>query len=280
MAGDAIGNLTPLGLLASEPTKILMVRTRISTVTSVASVDDRERCSTRRRSAPSWSPAPGCCLQRANVPDGLERIAEVGLAAIVAAAHARHLGGAHAAGDPVAICAARVRSLPADAEAPAEAIREVEAQIYAVPQLADCDASRTSRPGQIAFHIAAVAEVWVVLAALVPDVTIAEAFLLESAGRFVTVAFKFVPYRLGIDEAGSGAVAAVLGLSPGDRRDARTRPTPAHHDPQCVWVDTVGQALNQSAVESRQLRVEVSSHQFGRQSDTAGTDNRRSNRQL
>ena len=65
-----------------------------------------------------------------------------------------------------------------------------------------------------AFHIGAVAEVWVVLSQLRPSVTIVDAFLLESAGRFVTVAFKFVPYRLGIDEAGSGAVAAALGLPP------------------------------------------------------------------
>jgi hypothetical protein len=49
---------------------------------------------------------------------------------------------------------------------------------------------------------------------LIPDVTMGEAFLLESAGRFVTIAFKFVPYRLGIDEMGSGAVAQVLGLGP------------------------------------------------------------------
>ena len=55
---------------------------------------------------------------------------------------------------------------------------------------------------------------WLVLRLLVPDITVAEAFMLESAGRFVTVAFKFVPYRLGIDEAGSGAIASVLGLSP------------------------------------------------------------------
>jgi hypothetical protein len=67
---------------------------------------------------------------------------------------------------------------------------------------------------EIAFHIAAVAEVWVVLASLVPGVSVADAFLLESAGRFVIVVFKFVPYRLGIDEAGSGAVAAVLGFAP------------------------------------------------------------------
>ena len=89
----------------------------------------------------------------------------------------------------------------------------MEAQIYAVPQWPIDRLARVTA-WEIVFHIAAVAEVWVVLAALLPDVTVAEAFLLESAGRFVTVAFKFVPYRLGIDEAGSGAVAAVLGLSP------------------------------------------------------------------
>ena len=74
--------------------------------------------------------------------------------------------------------------------------------------------SRASALWEVAFHVAAVAEVFVVLRLLVPDITLTEAFLLESAGRFVTVAFKFVPYRLGIDEAGSGAVASVLGLPP------------------------------------------------------------------
>ena len=41
-----------------------------------------------------------------------------------------------------------------------------------------------------------------------------EAFLLESTGRLIVVAFKFVPYRLGVDEAGSALVASALGLEP------------------------------------------------------------------
>jgi hypothetical protein len=45
-------------------------------------------------------------------------------------------------------------------------------------------------------------------------VPLVDAFLLESASRFVTIAFKFVPYRLGVDEAGSEAVAAALGFAP------------------------------------------------------------------
>jgi hypothetical protein len=106
-----------------------------------------------------------------------------------------------------------ITKLAGKSDAPAESLREVEAQIYAVPQWSIGRILHVSL-WEIAFHIGAVAEVWLILRLLVPDITVAEAFLLESAGRFVTVAFKFVPYRLGIDEAGSGAVATALGLSP------------------------------------------------------------------
>ena len=211
LAGDAIGNLTPLGLLASEPTKILMVRTRISTVTSIASVTIENAFYTASvlvvLLTGTW-----LLLQRANVPDGLERIAEIGLAGIVVAA----LVAVWAVRTRPAILsrfAPMVSKLAGQSNAPAETMREVESQIYAVRQWPIGRIAHVSA-WEIAFHVAAIAEVWVVLAALIPEVTVTEAFLLESAGRFVTVAFKFVPYRLGIDEAGSGAVAAVLGLSP------------------------------------------------------------------
>lgn len=211
LAGDAIGNLTPLGLLASEPTKILMVRTRISTVTSIASVTIENAFYTASVSvvllAGTW-----LLLQRANVPDSLERIAEIGLGGIVVAAIIA-IWAARARPAVLSRFAPMISKLAGRSEAPAEAIRDVEAKIYAVPQWPMRQIAHVA-VWEIAFHVAAVTEVWVVLAALVPDVTVAEAFLLESAGRFVTVVFKFVPYRLGIDEAGSGAVATVLGFAP------------------------------------------------------------------
>ena len=106
-----------------------------------------------------------------------------------------------------------ISKLAGRADAPAEAIREVESQIYAVPQW---PIGRIAPRGAVGNRFSYRRRRRSVggPAALVPDVTVAEAFLLESAGRFVTVVFKFVPYRLGIDEAGSGAVAAVLGFSP------------------------------------------------------------------
>lgn len=211
LAGDAIGNLTPLGLLASEPTKILMVRTRISTVAGIASVTIENLFYTASvicvLLTGTW-----LLLQRADVPDGLERIAEIGLVSIVIIA----MIGVWAARARPAILsrfAPLIARLAGRSDAPAEAMREVEAQIYAVPQWPIGRIAHVSA-WEVAFHIAAVAEVWVVLESLAPNVTFADAFLLESAGRFVTVAFKFVPYRLGIDEAGSGAVATVIGFAP------------------------------------------------------------------
>ena len=85
MAGDAMGNLTPLGLLASEPTKMLIVRARISTVTSIASVTIENAFYTASVCivllTGTW-----LFLQRASVPDGLEQIAEIILAGVALAA--------------------------------------------------------------------------------------------------------------------------------------------------------------------------------------------------
>ncbi|HEX6164615.1 MAG TPA: lysylphosphatidylglycerol synthase domain-containing protein [Vicinamibacterales bacterium] len=211
IAGDAMGNLTPLGVLASEPTKILMVRGRISTVTSIVSVTV-ENAFYMASVLIVLLTGTWLFMQHANVPAALEQISEI----ILAVAAIAVVAGVWAVRTRPAVLsrfAPAIAKLAGRAEAPAESIREIESQIYGVPQW---PAGRILHVGlwEVAFHVAAVAEVWVVMAQLVPDVTLTEVFLLESAGRFVTVAFKFVPYRLGIDEAGSGAVAAVLGFPP------------------------------------------------------------------
>jgi hypothetical protein len=211
LASDAIGNLTPLGLLASEPAKILMARSRISTVTSIASVTIENAFYTATvlvvLLTGTW-----LFMQRADVPQGLEQISELILVAVAVAAVVT-IWAARARPAVLSRFAPIVTRLAGKSHAPADAIREVEAQIYAVPQW-PLGRIVNVLSWEAAFHVGAVAESWIVLRALVPAATLADAFLLESAGRFVTVAFKFVPYRIGIDEAGSGAVAAVLGLSP------------------------------------------------------------------
>ena len=44
--------------------------------------------------------------------------------------------------------------------------------------------------------------------------TLAQAIVFEALNRVVTVAFKFVPFRIGIDEALSGALAPMLAVNP------------------------------------------------------------------
>ncbi len=213
IAADALGNLTPLGLLASEPTKIMMTRSRISTVTSVASVTIENAFYTASvlmvLLAGTWF-----FFQRVGVPPALEQIAEVIVFAIVVSAIA---GLWIARSQPAVLSrfAPLITRLAGRTEVPADAIREVESRIYGV---LGWPVGRLAHVGawETLFHIAAVAEVWLVLRLLpgTGDATLVDAFLLESAGRFVTIAFKFIPYRLGIDEAGSGAVAQAIGLGP------------------------------------------------------------------
>jgi hypothetical protein len=209
LAGDAMGNLTPLGLLASEPTKVLMVRTKISTVTSIASVTIENVFYTASvlvvLLGGTW-----LFLQVANVPQGLEQISEL-IIGVVAIAAVFGIWAARSRPALLSKFAPFIGGLVGRPDAPADAIREVEERIYAVPRWPLTRISHVAL-WEVAFHVGAVAEVWLILRLLFPDITLTEAFLLESAGRFVTVAFKFVPYRLGIDEVGSGAVATALGL--------------------------------------------------------------------
>jgi hypothetical protein len=62
------------------------------------------------------------------------------------------------------------------------------------------------------FHLAGAAEIYVTLSFISPDQppTFLTAFILESVNRIITVAFKFIPLRMGVDEAGTGRVSKIL----------------------------------------------------------------------
>jgi hypothetical protein len=66
---------------------------------------------------------------------------------------------------------------------------------------------------EAAFHAFGVAEIyltlWLLYGAPPPLLT---AFILETTNRLITVVFKFVPLRLGVDEAGTARFTQVLGL--------------------------------------------------------------------
>ena len=64
----------------------------------------------------------------------------------------------------------------------------------------------------LVFQAVAVTEVFLTLRWLLPEApTIAEAVIFSALDRAMIIAFKFVPFRLGIDEALSGGLAGFLG---------------------------------------------------------------------
>jgi hypothetical protein len=66
---------------------------------------------------------------------------------------------------------------------------------------------------EAAFQLLAVAEVYLTLALITPrHVAWTSALLLETVSRAVTIVFKMLPMRIGVDEAGSAVFADRLGL--------------------------------------------------------------------
>ena len=62
------------------------------------------------------------------------------------------------------------------------------------------------------FHLSGVIEIYVTLYFISPEhpPTLFTAFILESVNRVITMAFKFIPLRMGVDEAGTGRVSKIL----------------------------------------------------------------------
>ena len=69
---------------------------------------------------------------------------------------------------------------------------------------------------ELCFHLAGVTEIYLTLSFISDLVapTLLTAFILESVNRIINVAFKFMPFRMGVDEAGTGMLAKVLGFLP------------------------------------------------------------------
>ncbi len=210
LAGDAVGNLTPLGLLASEPTKVLLVARILPTspaLTSVALDNGFYTVSVLVMiAAGAWA-----LVRQVALDPAIRLVAEGVLAAVVVAA----IVGAWVAMRRPAILS-RLAQLAARAvgrEARSQdVLRDIESRFYGV--FAWPGSALWAAAGwQAAFHLGAILEVWVILQALsTGSASLADAFVLESAGRLVTVLFKVIPFRMGVDEVGAAVVAAALGI--------------------------------------------------------------------
>ena len=203
LAGDAVGNVTPLGPLASEPTKVFLTRHHLATRESVAS------------------------LAAENLVYAVSVVAMVGIGLAVLlttmplpdAWRPVLVATLIAAGAGALVSWRLLRGTWDEGRGPRPWWRERLAGVrIAVLGFWAGHPLRLWRVFalDIVFHALAVFEVFLTLRWLLGDrsPTLAQAIVFEALNRVVTVAFKFVPFRIGIDEVLSGALAPVLAVNP------------------------------------------------------------------
>jgi hypothetical protein len=213
LAADALGNLTPLGLFASEPAKILLMRARLPAVTAIVSVA-AENAFYIASVVVMVAAGAALFIGQAGLPARLRIGVQTVLIGAVASGVIAVLVARH---KPALLSrlARMLSSLTGRARASTGHLEEVEAHFYGI---LGWPARRIARvvAWHAVFHVAAVAEVLLVMR-LLPggqSTSLTDAFVLETTGRLIAVTFKFVPYRLGVDEAGTALVADALALGP------------------------------------------------------------------
>ena len=208
LAGEAAGNLTPLGFAASEPAKVLWVSERCGTMESAAALAAETALYSL---AVVVMILAGTVAWIATVASSTAALgAAVGTSALLLALAWSLRRGLGAPGVGVGWLERRARR-HTRIRPVADAARRTRDILRSL--LSGRLRTLSSLLGlELAFHAASVIEVWVTLVLLsVPGTTIVGAFLLDYANRVISVAFKFVPLRAGVDEAASGAMAAALG---------------------------------------------------------------------
>jgi hypothetical protein len=199
VTGDAVGNVMPLGPLASEGTKALLSRHNLSTSAAFSSV----------------------VLENIFYSISVAIVVMVGTLAFLLGYRPTNaaLTITLALGSVAIVSVVAVwwllRSQPRllSRFLKHNAVRDAEDRVFRFAS------TKQSHIGQIlafefAFHVAAVAEIYFLLRLLVghSDRALLMALVLGTVERLITIAFKFVPLRLGVDQMGSGSVAGVLGL--------------------------------------------------------------------
>ncbi len=215
--GDAVGTLVPLGILVSEPTKAALVRKRVPLVASLSALAI-ENIFYSLSVALFIFAGTAALLFSFDLPKPFRIAAIVALivivlfiplAFLVLRKQWKFLSGA------VEFLYGRgiARTL---LETRREGVRSVEERVYGF-YTRHRSRFLSILFLELCFHLAGVLEVFITLW-FISDVrpSLLTAFVLESVNRVINVVFKFVPMRIGIDEAGSGKFTELLKLGTAD----------------------------------------------------------------
>jgi hypothetical protein len=213
LTGDALGNLTPLGLFASEATKAVYVRHRVALGDAVSGLTIENLIYTLTVAVVIVC-GTIALLFTVQVPRALELSLVIALGGMLLLL----LVTGWVVGRQVKVMTGVIDWLHRRSLAPQalsgrlEKLRALEDTVYTFHRRHPIRLLLVLGL-EAAYHAAGVAEVFVTLAWIVKPPTLLNAFIFETANRLTNVLFKFVPIRLGVDEAGSSLIGQVLGYS-------------------------------------------------------------------
>lgn len=201
LSGDALGNVTPLGLFASEPAKVYLIRHQLATPAAIATlaIDNLIYVAS---TLTVIAAAVVVALLTVTLPLAWQ---EAAVALLVVAAAGGIVAMRALSGGWTALLPAAVRDRLARVRT---AAREFTAgqplrlwRVFAIDMV---------------FHALAALEVYLALEGLMDDATptLVQSVLFSALNRVVLVAFKFVPFQVGVDELAAGGIAPLLGVPP------------------------------------------------------------------
>lgn len=215
LAGDAVGNVTPLGPLVGEPAKSALVRHHLPlqpALTALAIENIFYTLSTAAMIAAGTIALLFAFDLNPALRDFSE-LAVAGIAVLIAAAllilwrQPAIISRWMPAG----------RSSGGDGQTRGGRLRQVEEEIYSF--------ARRRRSALLpvillesSFHALGVLETHLAMLMILgldgrPPLVM-ESFILETANRMITVAFKFIPFQLGVGEVGAAGVTQIFGMGP------------------------------------------------------------------
>ncbi|HEV7375781.1 MAG TPA: lysylphosphatidylglycerol synthase transmembrane domain-containing protein [Pyrinomonadaceae bacterium] len=213
VTGDAMGNLTPLGLVASEPTKAALVRDRVPLLVAISALAVQNLFYSLSVALFIFSGIVALLLSFPLTP-GLRLLTLISLGVvavililgfIIFRLRWRFLSAAF---ERIRRNRFGKRLLKEKQRENTTAVEDTVYNFYSRHK-ARCFLILLL---EASFHLAGVLEVYVTLYFISTDMppTFLAAYVLESVNRIINVVFKFVPLRAGVDEYGSGWVTKVL----------------------------------------------------------------------
>lgn len=206
ICGDAVGNVTPLGPLASEPTKIACVRGHIPIAPALTALAIENVIYTLTVGAMIAAGA-AALLVSVDLPAQLREGSQIAIGAIAL----MFLAAAWVLWRRPAVVTTLL-PVARIAGSRLDKLRAVEREVLTF-------ASRRRQTIvplaalELSFHALGVIEkhltLWLILGAPPP---LLSSFIVETADRLITVVFKFLPFQVGVGEAGTGLVTRLLGL--------------------------------------------------------------------